>query len=612
MNSSRPAGSSGISPLLVRMLDRSKHFDYLILALLGALPLALSIAMGLFNSRYVGTTKIFDGYRDSPNFWSLIFFLPLLLWSIRVAMGRIAPVGETWPPSEEPAVLGLLETQAGKQVVYEALRRWMLSPRIVVAAVLVTLVVHVVDMSGFLIQDYVRDAVPGLQYVEWRNIHRTGEISALQNLGFVFSAYAVQFAIVLLAFLGGFVLLAHNLFFLRRIYQRRWVPDGQEANYFEIDLGDEDRCFGFREANSAFNTQITLLMAGGVMMLVSRFQNAATWPELAADPTQILPNAGQVMMVASWFAALLVISLPALVKLLPRLPIVGNPRASRRLGSYLLEFVSPQRWPFGRNPSQEEIAALAARFASHSFWPTGNNRGSQLFFFALWIGLVVLFAPPLDNPPLLFGAIVLMGVLAWLGRVLIFGLLNSSLRYVDDGLVDVPAGQLPELRLPGKKLDAGVFVSYRREDSAAYTGRLYDYLTDHFHRDQIFIDINAITAGQKFGEVLRQELANCVAVIVMIGPRWATVTGETGQPRLMDPDDWVRTEVATALARDILVIPVLVGGARLPEKQELPDELAALCDRNAREISDSRWDYDARRLMTELRAAVDDGRRRAT
>ena len=440
-------------------------------------------------------------------------------------------------------------------------------PRIVYAAVLATLLVHVMDMREFLTADYINAHLDRPFNWNWRNLHLVGDINKWHNLAFVFSAYAVQFAIIFMAFLAGFLLLAHNLFFLRRIYQRRWVPDGQEENYFEIDLGDEDQCFGFREANDAFNTQIILLAAGGIFMLGSRFYYAVSYQNLFDDPSLILSNAGQTMLVVGWVAVLLIIWLPALVKLLPRLPFIGNPRASRRVTSYLLEFISPGRWPFGRNPSQEEVSALAARFASNSFWPTGNNRASQLFFFALWVGLVVLIPPSLENSLFVLAYLIFTGVLAYLGKKLVFGLLNSSLRYVDAALVDLPAGKLPELRLPGKKLDTGIFVSYRREDSAGYTGRLYDYLTDHFHRDQIFIDIESIAAGQKFGEVLARELENSVAVVVVIGPRWTKITGETGGPRLMDSDDWVRTEVATALKLGIQVFPVLVGGPNCPRRR---------------------------------------------
>ena len=600
-----------LSRLLTRLIDRDQRSDYLVLALFAAIPVVLSIPMGLFWSRATERGIAFKGYGDAPNFWTLVFLLPGLLWLIRWAMNRIAPVSREWPPSEEPPILALLDTPAGKRVAYEGLRRWVLSPRVATAALVLAIAINVIDMSGFLLADYVNPADPPVGAYDWRNLHRSGLISLSANLLFALVAYTVQFAMVWLGCLCGLLLLAHNLYFLRHVYQRRWVPDGQEDHFFEINLADEDRCFGFREANSAFNTQIMLLMGGGLMMLFSRYQYSATWDEMKADPTAILPTVGQVMMVGGWFVGLCVISLPALVKLLPRLPFIGNQRASRRIGSYLLEFMSPRRWPFGLNPRPEEIAALAARFASHSFWPTGNNRGAQLFFFALWIGQIVLIAPPLDNPPLLAASVLTMGLIAWGAKALIMGALHSSLRYVDDGLVDPPSGPLPELRLPGRKLDAGIFVSYRRQDSAAYTGRLYDYLSDHVHRDQIFLDIHAIGAGEKYGDVLNRNLSECAAVLVMIGPRWLSSVSDNGAPRLADPDDWVRAEVAAALARDILVVPVLVGGAQLPSPAELPADLAPLCDRNAFEISDTRWDYDARRLMAQLRGALDARQRTA-
>ena len=161
MNSSRPSRSPGVSRLLVRLLDRTKRLDYVIAAMFAAFPLVLSLVVGMsLEKKGLCSNKAerqydFFCYSDHLNFTSLIVLLPLLLLIIRWAMGRIAPVNETWPPSEEPAILGLLATQASKEVVYEALRLWLLSPRIVYSAVLVTLLVHVVDMREFLTADYI-------------------------------------------------------------------------------------------------------------------------------------------------------------------------------------------------------------------------------------------------------------------------------------------------------------------------------------------------------------------------------------------------------------------------------------------------------------------------
>ena len=93
-------------------------------------------------------------------------------------------------------------------------------------------------------------------------------------------------------------------------------------------------------------------------------------------------------------------------------------------------------------------------------------------------------------------------------------------------------------------------------------------------------------------------------MLVMIGPNWSTSKGRDGKARLMNADDWVRIEVATALKRDIKVVPVLVGGAQMPEIEDLPEELYELRSRNAHELSDKRWDHDARLLMEVLRSTL--------
>lgn len=595
-----------LSRFLVRLLDRTKKIDYWTAFLFGACPAILSWMLGLHN-----TVGDYEGYWQAPNFMSLALILPGLLWMLRWAMGRIAPVYEPWPPATQPPLIDLLDTEDGKKVVYEDLRRWLLSPRAVIGTLIATLLVHAVDMREMFVDQYLHDIPAQKADRDWASMFLNSQgVAKSANLAFVFFAYSVQFAVVQVAMLFGWLIIAHNCFFLRRIYQRRWVPDGQEEYYFQIDLADGDRCFGFRDANDAFNTQVVFLMVGGITMLVSRFAHTVTWAELMADPNEILPNVGQAMLAFGWLLAFLVISMPALVKLLPRLPIRGNERACRTVTNYLREFMSPDRWPFGREPSHEEIGALAARFAHNAFWPTGNNRASQLFFFSIWIGLIVFCTPPLDKPLYLFVSLIVMGVAAYFGQKLIFGLMGTSLRFVDDRLVDLPEGPMPKLDLPGRKLETGVFISYRRADTAAYTGRLYDYLTDHFHSDRIFMDVEGIGAGEKFSEVLDVALKSSAVVIVMIGPKWVSIEGSDGKRRIDDSRDWVRMEVSTSLKREIKVVPVLVGGAVLPSAADLPEDLVDLIGRNSRELSDTRWDYDAKELMRHVRTAIDESRRR--
>ena len=147
---------------------------------------------------------------------------------------------------------------------------------------------------------------------------------------------------------------------------------------------------------------------------------------------------------------------------------------------------------------------------------------------------------------------------------------------------------------------ANIFISYRRSDSAGHSGRLFDALQRRLGDDNLFRDIEDLEPGVEFPEALNRALSRCEAMLVVIGPSWASASGPDGR-RLDKPDDFVRVEVATALTRkDVRVIPVLVGGARMPETTDLPKDLQPLLVRNAIELSDSRWDYDVSRLGDTL------------
>jgi formylglycine-generating enzyme required for sulfatase activity len=149
---------------------------------------------------------------------------------------------------------------------------------------------------------------------------------------------------------------------------------------------------------------------------------------------------------------------------------------------------------------------------------------------------------------------------------------------------------------------ADIFISYRRDDAAAWAGRLTADLRRKFPRGDVFQDISAIGIGEDFVDAMRRSLATCAVTIVMIGPRWLGARDEHGQRRLDDPDDWVRLEIEESLKRDGLrVVPLLVGTARMPRAAELPESLRPLARRNAHEISDRRWDYDVSELVKALK-----------
>ena len=146
----------------------------------------------------------------------------------------------------------------------------------------------------------------------------------------------------------------------------------------------------------------------------------------------------------------------------------------------------------------------------------------------------------------------------------------------------------------------GVFISYRREDSAAYAGRLFDILSAEFGAENTFMDVDDIKGGDNFTTVIERKLDVSDAMVAVIGEHWLSVTDPNGQRRLDNPNDFVRMEISKALQRGIRVIPVLVGGATLPHPSDLPENLRPLCDRQAMEIRDTRFHDDAKELIDVL------------
>jgi TIR domain-containing protein len=152
----------------------------------------------------------------------------------------------------------------------------------------------------------------------------------------------------------------------------------------------------------------------------------------------------------------------------------------------------------------------------------------------------------------------------------------------------------------GAASEPKVFICYRREDTAAHAGRLYDAMVAHFGERNVFMDVD-IAPGVDFVERITRVVSGCLVLIVVMGRNWATAEDEEGRTRIADPDDFVRLEVETALKRpDVTPIPVLVSGARMPRPEDLPAELQPIARRNALELSDGRWRYDVGRLMSTL------------
>ena len=129
-----------------------------------------------------------------------------------------------------------------------------------------------------------------------------------------------------------------------------------------------------------------------------------------------------------------------------------------------------------------------------------------------------------------------------------------------------------------------VFISYRRDDSADITGRIYDRLVQRFSKDIVFKDVDSIPLGIDFRQHLEGALSQCRILLAIMGDEWRGGQGVEGKRRIDDPRDHVRLELEVALGRNIPVIPVLVRKASIPAEEELPMSLRSLSYRNGIQV----------------------------
>lgn len=155
---------------------------------------------------------------------------------------------------------------------------------------------------------------------------------------------------------------------------------------------------------------------------------------------------------------------------------------------------------------------------------------------------------------------------------------------------------------PGK-----IFISYRRDDSADSTGRIYERLVSHFGTESVVRDVDSIPHGVDFRDYLAGEVDQCQVFLAVIGKDWVKMKTPSGRRRLDDPRDFVRIEVEAALNRNIPIIPVFVMGASVPDESQVPPSLRSLVFRHGMSVrSDPDFHRDVDRLIKSLDQLVQD------
>jgi hypothetical protein len=146
-----------------------------------------------------------------------------------------------------------------------------------------------------------------------------------------------------------------------------------------------------------------------------------------------------------------------------------------------------------------------------------------------------------------------------------------------------------------------IIVSYRRSDSAAITGRIFDRLVDRYGEESVFMDIDRIPFGTDFRHHIQDALRDADVLLAVIGPSWLGKTAD-GKSRIIDEADPVKVEIEAALKQGLTVIPVLVDNATMPGAADLPEGIRDLAYINAAPIDTGR---DFRQHMERLTRSID-------
>jgi len=199
---------------------------------------------------------------------------------------------------------------------------------------------------------------------------------------------------------------------------------------------------------------------------------------------------------------------------------------------------------------------------------------------AVLFGLVAFVAPDSAS---VFGA--------WMIVILAYATITTH------RLVRWPTEDLPD----EPKSTLAIFISYRRQDSGETVGRIHDHLLETFEEERVFLDVDDPEAGEDYRTVIERALDRTDVVLAVIGSHWLTITDRDGRRRIDNPDDMVRIELETALAKSLRIVPLLVEGAPMPAAADVPPSLQALSYRTAMPVRpDPDFQTDMGRLVQSL------------
>src|SRR5262245_56201416 len=132
-------------------------------------------------------------------------------------------------------------------------------------------------------------------------------------------------------------------------------------------------------------------------------------------------------------------------------------------------------------------------------------------------------------------------------------------------------------------MPADVFISYRRgPGSTEAVRRLCAALRLRLGEEAVHLDVLTPPSGEGLSKRIQSDLKAASVVVLAMHADWLQA-----MPRLHGKEDWVRLEIEAALEFGIPILPVMLGGSRMPQADELPEDLKSVAELPAATVGEN-------------------------